>query len=250
MHVRQPLKKTAAPKESHLFFQGIDFGGAIWCTGALTIAASLSHSLSDMNLDHSSTFPWIDFLRHVYRYAACAFLGWVFARKLGIQPMLLVRPTSWRFKTRILLFFGFGLGGVMGLIYYDLFRDYRFSGRVPGYLVEMEDHYDNFILSLRAAVTEELIFRFFLLTAFYYILKRLFHSLINRGNYLIRYVPLCAAFLLSGVLFGFAHGTFGFWTALVAGMILGGIFWWAGFETAVVTHFTVDYVFFSLTYVK
>ena len=176
--------------------------------------------------------------------------GWVFARKLGIQPILLARPASWRCKIRILVLFGFGLGGVIGVIYYGLFGAYLFSARVPGYLNEMEDHYDNFILSLRAAVTEELIFRFFLFTAFYYILKRLSQSLIDRDKYFIRHVPLFSAFLLSGVLFGFAHGTFGFTPALVAGTILGGIFWWAGFETAVVAHFTVDYIFFSLTYVK
>ena len=65
MHVRQALEKTSALKESHLFFQGIDFCEAIGCTVALTIAASLTYSFSDMNLEDSLTFPWIDFLKQL-----------------------------------------------------------------------------------------------------------------------------------------------------------------------------------------
>ena len=40
----------------------------------------------------------------------------------------------------------------------------------------------------------------------------------------MQYVPLCSAFLLSGVLLNFAHGTFGGWTAELPERFSEGLF--------------------------
>ncbi len=247
---RKSETARSSGKRRTLFFQGIAWRKAIGLTLILAILASVSHSLSDMNLHQDQTFPWMEFLEHLYRYAACAFLGWVFAQKTGFQPFLTARPSAWLGKGRQLVIFGVLPGAAIGLTYHRVFAPYRFSPRIPLYLREMDGYYDSFILSLRAAVTEELIFRFFLLAAFYYILTRISQPLMDRGLYRLRWLLVLLSFVLSGWLFGLAHGSFGFATAFLAGVLLGGIFWRSGFETAVVSHFVADFIFFNLTYVS
>ncbi len=245
----RPESAQRSGKQRALFFQEIDWGKAAGSTVILTLLASFSHSLSDMNLHQSQTFPWVEFLRHLYRYAACAFLGGVFAQKTGLQPFLMTRPSAWLGKGRQLVIFGVLPGAAIGLTYHRLSAPFRFSERVPLYLREMDGYYDSFILSLRAAATEELIFRFFLLAAFYYILARISQPLMDRGMHHLRWMAILLSFFLSGGLFGLVHGSYGFMTAFLSGVLLGVIFWRAGFETAVVSHFVADFIFFNLTYV-
>ena len=246
----KPEAASRPVERKALFFQGIDWVKAAWVTVILALLASFSHSLSDMNLHQNSTWPWVEFFKHLYRYAACAFLGWVFAQKTGLHPFLMTRRPIWLGKWHQLVIFGILPGAAIGLTYHRMFAPFRFSPRIPVYLREMDGYYDSFILSLRAAVTEELIFRFFLLAAFYYILTRISRSLLGGWMHRMRWLTVLLSFLLSGWLFGLAHGSFGFTTAFLAGVLLGAIFWRAGFETAVVSHFVADFVFFNLTYVN
>lgn len=231
------------------FFQGIDWRTAARHAAILGLLASFSQCLSDRNLQQSQDWPWWEFLRLFCLYASCAFLGAVFALKTGLQPFLANRPSAWLGKGRQLMIFGVIPGAAIGLSFHRMYAPFRFSPRIPLYLREMDSFYDSFVLSLRAAVTEELVFRFFLLAAFYYILSRMLQPLRDRGWTRLGWLAVLGAILLSAWLFGLIHGSFGFTTAFLAGVVFGGIFWRAGFEAALVSHFVTDFIFFNLTYV-
>ncbi len=231
------------------FFQGIDWRTAARYAAILGLLASFSQCLSDLNLHKSQAWPWWEFLRLFCLYAPCAFMGAVFALKTGLEPFLANRPSAWLGKGRQLMIFGVVPGAAIGLSFYRMFAHFRFSPRIPHYLREMDSFYDSFVLSLRAAVTEEVVFRFFLLTAFYYILTRMLQPLRDRGWTRLGWLAVLGSILLSAWLFGLIHGSFGFTTAFLAGVVFGGIFWRAGFESALVSHFVADFIFFNLTYV-
>ena len=231
------------------FFQGIDWRTTARYAAVLGLLASFSQCLSDLNLQKSQEWPWWEFLRLFWLYAPCAFLGAVFALKTGLDPFLANRPSAWLGKGRQLMIFGVLPGAAIGLSFHRMYAPFRFSPRIPSYLREMDSFYDSFVLSLRAAVTEELVFRFFLLAAFYYIATRMLQPLRDRGWTRLGWLAVLASILLSAWLFGLIHGSFGFTTAFLAGVLFGGIFWRAGFESALVSHFVADFIFFNLTYV-
>lgn len=243
---RPPSTPTGHPP---WFFQGIDWRTAARYAAILGLLASFSQCLSDLNLQKGQAWPWWEFLRLFFLYAPCAFLGAVFALKTGLEPFLANRPSAWLGKGRQLMIFGVIPGAAIGLSFYRMFAHFRFSPRIPLYLREMDSFYDSFVLSLRAAVTEEVVFRFFLLTAFYYILTRMLQPLRDRGWTRLGWLAVLGSILLSAWLFGLIHGSFGFTTAFLAGVVFGGIFWRAGFESALVAHFVADFIFFNLTYV-
>ena len=231
------------------FFQEIDWRTAARYAAILGLLASFSQCLSDLNLQKSREWPWWEFVRLFCLYAPCAFLGEVIALKSGLEPFLANRTSAWLGKGRQLMIFGVIPGAVIALSFHRMFAPFRFSPRIPHYLREMDSFYDSFVLSLRAAVTEEVVFRFFLLAAFYYILTRMLQPLRDRGWTRLGWLAVLGAILLSAWLFGLIHGSFGFTTAFLAGVLFGGIFWRAGFESALVSHFVADFIFFNLTYV-
>ena len=163
------------------FFQGIDWRTAARYAAILGLLASFSQCLSDLNLQKGQQWPWWEFLRLFCLFAPCAFLGAVFALKTGLEPFLANRPSAWLGKGRQLMIFGVIPGAAIGLSFHRMYAPFRFSPRIPSYLREMDSFYDSFVLSLRAAVTEELVFRFFLLAAFYYIFSRMLQPLRDRG---------------------------------------------------------------------
>ena len=243
----EPPRGAARPKP--WFFQEIDWRTAARYAAILGLLASFSHCLSDRNLQQSQAWPWAEFLRLFCLYAPCAFMGAVFSLKTGFQPFLMNRPSAWLGKGRQVVIFGVLPGAAIGLTFYRMFAPFRFSPRIPLYLREMDSFYDSFVLSLRAAVTEELVFRFFLLAAFYYILTRVFQPLADRGWARLGWLAVLGSILLSAWLFGLVHGSFGFTTAFLGGMLFGAVFWRAGFESAALSHFVADFLFFNLTYV-
>lgn len=175
-------------------------------------------------------------------------MGAVFSLKTDLQPFLFFRSSHWIGKGRQLVIFGILPGAAIGISFYRMFAPFRFSSRIPVYFREMDSYYDSFIVSLRAAATEELVFRVFLFAAFYYIATRLLQQFQGRGCKRLNWLGVLIAILLSAWLFGLVHGDFGFMTAFLAGVLFGAIYWRAGFETVLVSHFVADFIFFNLTY--
>jgi membrane protease YdiL (CAAX protease family) len=230
------------------FFQGIKIKKSLATAITMGLVAALINSLADVNLHRTAFFDWLEFAQNLSLYSSCCLLGLIFAEKTSLECFLLQRKGSWTKKGAAILLLGLALGGIIGITYHRLFAQYRFSPRVPYRLRAMETHYDSFILSLRAGVTEELVFRFLLFTAFFYILKRLFDPLVAHGFAAAKWIPFLFSVLLSSLLFGVAHGTYGFLVAFLAGILLGIAYFRGGLECAILAHFVADFVFFSMTY--
>src|SRR5262249_35658587 len=97
-------------------------------------------------------------------------------------------------------------------------------------------------------VTEELVFRLLMMTAFFYILRKVFLPLAGQGFNTARWIPFLFSLLGSSLLFGLVHGPYGFMIAFLAGLVLGMVYFRAGLETAILVHFVADFVFFNTTY--
>jgi membrane protease YdiL (CAAX protease family) len=138
----------------------------------------------------------------------------------------------------------------MGLAHHRWHLLYRLNARVPFRLRRMQSFYDSFVLSLSAAVTEELVFRLLLFTSFLWILGRFFRPIMEMNQGFNRWIPLVFALVFSSLLFGFVHGVYGFLFAFGAGGVLCLIFLRGGLESAVLAHFLANLVFFNLTYLK
>jgi membrane protease YdiL (CAAX protease family) len=233
---------------SSYFFQGINFKKLLSIALVMGFAAAAINAMADINMNRSRSYDWLEFVKNLSLYASCSLMGLIFAEKTSLEVFLLKRRGSRRIKGLMLLLFGVIPGVIVGLIYHHLFFQYRFSLRVPLRVRAIHTHYDSFILSLRAGVTEELVFRFLLLTAFFYILRRVFLPLAGQGFKTARWIPFLFSLLGSSLLFGLVHGAYGFMIAFLAGLVLGMVYFRAGLETAILAHFAADLVFFNLTY--
>ncbi len=92
-----------------------------------------------------------------------------------------------------------------------------------------------FFLSLRAGITEEVVFRLFLLSLSAWITLRIFHN--RRG-------AIGVGVLVSSLLFGLIHP--GFILAFLMGLAMAYIYLEAGLLPAMLVHFLGDFVPFSL----
>jgi membrane protease YdiL (CAAX protease family) len=210
--------------------------------------AAAVNGLADVNVNRVRSYDWLEFLQNLSLYASCSLMGLIFAEKTSLESFLVRRGGNWIQKGLTLFFFGLIPGGVIGATYHHLFFQYRFSPRVPVRVRAIQTHYDSFIVSLRAGITEELVFRFLLMTAFFYILRRVFFPLVDQGFNTARWIPFLFSLLLSSLLFGFVHGPYGFMIAFLAGLILGIVYFRAGLESAILAHVVADLVFFNMTY--
>jgi membrane protease YdiL (CAAX protease family) len=231
---------------SSYFFQGVNFKKLLGIALVMGLATATINVLADMNSNRS--LDWLGTAQNLSLYASCSLLGLIFAEKTSLEVCLLQRRGSWRQKGLVLLLFGVIPGIIVGLTYHHLFFQFRYSMKVPFRIRAIHTRYDSFLLSLRAGVTEELVFRFLLMTAFFYILRRVFLPLVGHGFNIARWIPFLFSLLGSSLLFGFVHGAYGFIIAFLAGLVLGIVYFRAGLESAVLAHFVADLVFFNLTY--
>ena len=76
----------------------------------------------------------------------------------------------------------------------------------------------------------------------------MFRPLIEQGIGMTRWIPLLFSLLLSSLLFGVVHGSYGFMIAFLAGIGLGIAYLRGGLESAILAHFLADFFFFNMTY--
>jgi membrane protease YdiL (CAAX protease family) len=239
--------KLAAPV---FFFDGVCLSKWVGISLSMGLLSAVVLTASELNVSPERTFSLFDFVQNFFVYAACTLTGLIFAERSFVETFLLVAKKSWLQKAGLLLGYG-GLTGVaMGLAYHQAFAAYRFSPRVPFRVRHMKTNYDNFILSLSAAITEEVVFRLLLFTGFWYVLERLFRPLMSVNPGLSRPIPLLFSLVLSSLLFGTVHGAYGFLFAFVAGTVLCLVFLRGGLESAMLAHFLTNVIFFRLTYLS
>ena len=231
-------------------FERIRFRGMLLLALPLGFGCALVLTVSEQLIHPDQYFSLLDFLQNVSVYSACTLLALLFAEQCKLEGFLLKRSGSLLKKATLMLVYG-GLAGIaMGLVYHRWYALYRFSARArPFRLRRMTTFYDSLILSLSAAVTEELVFRLLLFTSFLWILSWLFRPILTM-NGLNRWIPLVFAVVFSSMLFGLVHGIYGFLFAFGAGATLCLIFLRGGLESAVLAHFLTNLVFFNLTYLR
>jgi membrane protease YdiL (CAAX protease family) len=247
-----PNQPFTAPNRTstshHNFFQGVNLKRLLGIALGLGFLAGVVNTLSEMRFQPAQGFSVREFLRQLSLYSSCCLLGSIFADKIPMQNFLIRREGSWTRKSLLLLLFGVIPGVSIGITYYCIFAPYRSNPLVPFWIRQLGSKYDTFILSLRASLTEELVFRFLLFTAFFYILRRAFHPLIEQGFGVTRWIPILFSVLFSSLLFGVVHGAYGFMTAFFAGIALCLSFFRGGLESVVLAHFLADFLFFNWTY--
>lgn len=238
------------PVVSALFLDGVHLRKWLKVALSLGLLSAVVLAASELNIPQGRPFSLSDFVQNILVYSACTLMALIFAEKSSLASFLLVKDISWFKKAATLLTYG-GLPGLaMGVAYHRSFVAYRFSPYVPFRVRHMKTWYDSFILSLSAAITEELVFRLLLFTAFFHLLSRLFGPMMAINPWASRSIPLLFSWLLSSLLFGVVHGAYGFLFAFVAGLALCLIFLKGGLESAIAAHFLANVVFFQLTYLR
>jgi membrane protease YdiL (CAAX protease family) len=176
------------------------------------------------------------------------FFGLFMARDSGIEGSLLIGPKDWADSVRGIVNWGILPGLVIGVINYLFFFTYRYSPFVLPRIREMKNGYDAFILSMESGLTEESVYRLFILSSMLYLFKRLYSKLKLLWPSVIEFLPAALALVLSSLVFGRAHGDYGFTAAFFGGMILGGIYLRSGIESAISAHFAANFLFFTASY--
>jgi membrane protease YdiL (CAAX protease family) len=244
---QKPADKITAPL---LFLDGVNLGKWLGVSLGFGLLSAVLLTASELNIFRDRAFSPYDFLQNFAVYGACTLLALIFGEKVSLTIFLAARKSPWYTKLSLLLGYGILTGLAMGMAYHRSFVAYRFSPRVPFRVRHMKGWYDNLILSLSAAITEELVFRLLLFTAFFYLLTRLFRPVIAINPRRSRSIPLLFSLLFSSLLFGAVHGVFGFLFAFAAGVVLCLVFLRGGLESAILAHFVTDVVFFKLTYLR
>lgn len=231
-------------------FERIRFKGMLLVALPMGVGCALMLTASEQLIHPDQFFSPVDFLQNVGVYSACTLLALLFGEQCKLEGFLVKRKASWTKKVILILVYGGLAGTAMGLAHHRWYALYRPGARVPFRLRRMTTFHDSVILSLSAAMTEELVFRLLLFTAFLWILYWLFQPILAMNGGFNRWIPLVFAVVFSSLLFGLVHGVYGFLFAFGAGVMLCLIFLRGGLESAVLAHFLANLVFFNLTYLR
>lgn len=176
------------------------------------------------------------------------FFGLFMAQDSGIAGSLLIGANEWADDVRGIVNWGILPGLVIGVINYLFFFAYRYSPFVVHRIRDMKSGYDAFILSMESGITEESIYRLFILSSMLYLFRRLYSTLKPVWPAAVEFLPTALALVMSSLVFGLAHNTSGFTAAFFGGMILGGIYLRSGIESAIAAHFAANFLFFTASY--
>jgi len=217
-------------------------------SAALALATAMVAGLSAMHAGAGiRTVAWQCISRFVV-VQVYGFFGLFMARDSGIEGSLFVGNKDWSDDVRGIVNWGVLPGLVIGVINYLFFFAYRYSPFVLPRIREMKSGYDAFILSLESAITEESIYRLFIMSSMLYLFRKLYSNLKQHWPAAAGSLPTVLALVLSSLVFAVAHNTSGFTAAFFGGMILGGIYLYSGVESSISAHFAANFLFFTASY--
>ena len=173
--------------------------------------------------------PIIIYIFEFFEYAIFAFLGLVLVERTKL-PGWWAKERSKKTNLVVALLGATLVAANMALHYYSRSEALRLAPWV-GTL----DLTQAFFLSLRAAITEEIIFRLFLISLSAWVILRIFHN--RRG-------AIGVGVLVSSLLFGLIHPTFPL--PFLMGLAMAYIYLRVGLLPAMAVHFLGDFVPFSL----
>jgi hypothetical protein len=176
------------------------------------------------------------------------FFGLFMARDSGIAGSLLIESRDWADSVRGIVNWGILPGLVVGVINYLFFFTYRYSPFVIPRIREMKNGYDAFIISMESGITEESVYRLFIMSSMLYLFHRLYSKLKPIWPSAVGLLPSALALVMSSLVFGLSHSYYGFTAAFFGGMILGGIYLRSGIESSIAAHFAANFLFFTASY--
>jgi membrane protease YdiL (CAAX protease family) len=217
-------------------------------SAALALATAVVAGLSSIHDGAgTATVAWQMVSRFVV-VQVYGFFGLFMAQDSGIEGSLLIGNREWSDKVRGIVNWGILPGLVIGVINYLFFFAYRYSPFVIPRIREMKSGYDAFIISMESGITEESIYRLFILSSMLYLFRRLYSKLKPVWPAAAEFLPSTLALVLSSMVFGLAHSYYGFTAAFFGGMVLGVIYLRSGIESSIAAHFAANFLFFTASY--
>jgi len=235
----------------------------LWCmmvamssTTVLTFCATLasvgtgSAVLSELNAASGTSFSFAAMIARFLAFLALGVCGIYAARQCDLRGSLIVTSEDRGRTVRDFMIYGVLPGFVLGVINYLLFFRHRYSPLVRPEIRNMETFYDSFLLSIDAAVGEEIIFRLFIVSALFFFLRQMYAKIFHLWPSLVSLLPVALALVVSSLLFALAHDIYGFTAAFWGGLVLGVIYVKGGIESAIAAHFVANFLFFSASYLS
>lgn len=174
--------------------------------------------------------------------------GLAVARASQLKGSLFIGSEEWSLTIRDLINYGVLPGLVLGLINYFFFFSYRYSLEVTPRIREISSVYDSFIISFERGMTEEIVYRLFILSCFLFSFRHLYSRIAPLWPGVVSVLPKALSVVLSSLLFAMVHNVYGFTAAFFGGVLLGMIYLESGIESAIAAHFCADFLFFSASY--
>ncbi len=216
----------------------------------LALLTAAAAGLSVLNTRDSEASPtWTMISRFVVVLVFAGF-GLTVAIESKLKGSLFINQPEWRLILRDLLNNGVMPGLILGLINYFFFFTYRYSPNVTPRIREMKSLYDSFIISLESGMAEEVVYRLFILSCFFFSFRHLYSRMMPFWPGLVSVIPIALSLVLSSLLFAMVHNVYGFTAAFFGGVLLGLIYLKGGIESAIAAHFCANFLFFSASYLS
>jgi membrane protease YdiL (CAAX protease family) len=221
----------------------------IFCT-ILAAAGTGSAVLLQLNAGGSSSVFVGEMITRFVGLLALSTCGTYASRQGGLRGSLVLTSEDSATAIRDFMIYGALPGFVLGVINFLLFYGYRYDPVVQPEIRNMDSLYDAFVISLDAAMSEEILYRLFILSALLFFFRQAYVKILSLWPVLGSVLPAILALVVSSLLFAVAHNIYGFTAAFAGGLVLGIVFLKSGLECAIVGHFVADVVFFSASYLS
>jgi len=219
-------------------------------SSALALAAAVAAGLSALNAREDPAAAGREVVQRFVVVLTFGALGLFIARESQIPGSLFLASQEWTVALRDILNWGFLPGLVLGVVNYLFFFAYRYSPYLAPQFQAITGVYDSFIISLVTGLTEEVIYRLFILSSLLFSFRRLYEKLTSVWPSTAAIIPVALALVLSSLLFAMRHSYDNFTAAFVGGMLLGWIYVRSGIESAIAGHFAANFLFYSASYLS
>jgi len=211
----------------------------------ISTAATL---FSDLNLGFIKTLnTYFIYILYFCLFFVTSFIGLKLADKVQLIGLLANAKIKFNNKMKKFILYGFLVGILLGVFNTFVYFQVKDSPNLPNWLRTFHNLYDTFILSARASLMEETIFRLFLFSLLVWGGMKLREKwkIFEKG--LDYKTAIIIAIIVSSGLFGVMHGA-GFIIASIAGVILAIVYWQGGWESCVIAHFIGNFMAFSIVF--
>jgi hypothetical protein len=220
----------------------------LWITVILALLTALAGGLAVLNSGGVAASPMPIMISRFVVALVFGGMGLAIARESKLRGSLFYGSEGWSLTVRDLINFGVLPGLVLGIINYFFFFTFRYSPGIVPQIRGMTSLYDSFVVSLDSGVLEEVVYRLFILSCFFFSFRHLYSRLADEWPSVVAVLPQALAVVLSSLLFAMVHNIYSFTAAFFGGLMLGTIFVKSGIESAIAAHFCANFLFFSASY--